>query len=180
MANEWAQYITALVALYGAMLSTYNLYQQRRKERPDLKITYAIEKCDKIEGIDQYCDPIKKPNVLTIVFSILNKGQRAVMLEKFELWIKNAEIIEVPEVHHGYHHNGIFNYLEDFFPLPYDLQPDRKYNLRIHVEDIAKVLHEKGYLNKVELVGHFMDQAGNSYKSPSYWLDLNECHEHLN
>ena len=175
MVIEWPQAITALVAIYGAVISTYNLIQQRKKERRNLKIDVSAEKCDKVEGINKYGEPIRKPDVPTRVFTILNIGQRAVMVDRFDLCIKNGECIEVPQVNLGYYgEGGIFQYHDDFLPLPYDLLPDRKYHLRIHDEDIAKVLHEKGYSTKLELIGRFIDQAGNSFKSPSFWLDLNE------
>lgn len=107
-----------------------------------------------------------------IRFTALNKGQRVVSLEKFELWLDKTEKLDVKQITY---YSLVPGKIEEYNPPPHDLFPYKKYIVYINITSIVTVLKDKHHDGKVDLIGHFIDQIGTSYTSKPYKFDIDEA-----
>jgi len=167
--NSWdidlPEILTAFVALWGAVLSTYNTYQQRKMNKPNIKVELQNDRLDKTVGFNEYGFEIPKA-VPTIIFVAINKGQKIVTLDGFDLLLSDNGQINVD------FQKGQLSYAQDHLTFPYELLPGKRVNYHVYIEDIAQALREMGYSGKVKLTGNFKDQIGKVYSSNSYCVDI--------
>jgi hypothetical protein len=156
------QLIIAAVAIYGAALSTYNLYSRR----PKVKVNWSHGFLG-TPGVG-----ITSPPFLTL--TAMNKGERTVMLGfvGFDLPYKNLFHI-------------LFRRREKYilqFPLPdklghklpYELIPGTSFDYSTPFGDLARSLLNSGYSGDVKVSGYFKDQVGNIYRTKKFVFNIDE------
>jgi hypothetical protein len=144
MANwPWFNIVTMLVALYGAVLSTFNYFAQRRRDRTALKVQ-IVDSGD--EGLSQ---PM-------LVVHVVNSGFRSVHLQKREvalILISGEKIFDLAPA-------GEFGTY-----LPCALKEGEQFSAEFPVNELSASLVEKGYKSNVRLCGQLIDVVGNVYRS---------------
>jgi hypothetical protein len=174
--RTYAEIGTAIGTFLLAIATFLTLMEMRKEKTPNIKIDLDDSSLSKkIVGHDLYRVIEKDAPVIT--FKALNRGQRAVSLERFELWMDNIEKLNVSIVSMGRMEEGRSIPHDDYSPLPQDLLPGKNYLAHIFTEDIAEILRNRGYEGEVGLIGHFIDQIGNTYKSDTYKFDINKFSE---
>jgi hypothetical protein len=141
--------LTAIVAIYGATLSTINLAIAIRAKRRRVAVTYSI-------GFQEGKD--------LILYRAINLGERDVALKRFYVGIAKKTLF-------GWINNQMF-FSEEFVvkcepTLPLKLDPGRVCEMII---DQGQLLNELSSMNLVRgvnrVLGVFEDETGGLYKSP--------------
>jgi len=144
---EWPTVTTALVALYGAILSSYNALAARKEKRPQVRVSVSF-------GVKVCGSPLiggeAGPPLLFVEAS--NPGRRTVTLSSLGLLLaKKRQLFLDP------HSEGM--------PFPYDLEPGKSYRMWVAASRLASWLKQEGLQGKVKLVGFYDDAVGNRYRS---------------
>jgi len=172
--NSWdidfTQILTAVLAIWGAGLSTYNTYQQRRMNKPNINIEIQDGHFNKILKYSSW-GPESEKDVPAVIFVAINKGQKAITLDDFDLRLRDNEKINVD------FQKERLTYTQDNLTFPCELLPGKRVGYHIYIEDIAQALREMGYSGKMKLIGSFKDQTGKVYSSSSYCLDIDDYSE---
>ena len=180
--------IGTAIGTFLLAVATFQTLRDMRKERnPDISIIPSTKYSEKYKfrhkPENEYSDETNDLGfelAPTTVFKVINKGQRVVTLDKFELWFENAEMIDVNTILRDHYetssetNNGRIYVMQDLpaKPLPYDLLPGKNYQLFLYVDEISKALARKHYSGDVTLIGRFIDPIGKSYKSEPYYFDI--------
>lgn len=182
-----ADILVAIGTIYLAYTTSKSTKEMIRQRTPDIKIEPSTNYSEKYKyrrrPENDYADDandLETEDVLITAFKALNRGQRTVTLDKFELWLENIEMINVIPIYGDFYEksneteNGRI-YVKTSLPikpLPYDLFPGKIYLLFIYANNISRALTKKHYSGEVELFGRFIDSIGESYKSGPYYFDI--------
>jgi len=142
--------IMAIVALYGAALSTYNAIQQRKEKKPSIKVS---------QGIGMITDAMGGLSDAMIVLTAANTGHIPVTLASAGLFLPNSQQM-------------IFPPLALNVRFPYELVPGKSCRIYREATSIVKSIKEQQYNGKIDVVVFFQDEVGNTYKSKKTKLDL--------
>lgn len=147
---DWTDIVTALVAVYGAGLATYNLIAHLRGTKARVKVKIS-------QGF--VTDPLGRPSEPMIILSALNVGQKAVTLCSQGFLLPNGMKWVFP--------NPLSN-----VRFPYELLPGKSCQIWTEAARLARDLNAQGYSGKVKLVGFYRDQIDTTYKSKPYEFDV--------
>jgi hypothetical protein len=141
--------LTAIVALYGAILSTYTFIVQRRDAKPAVKTKLT-------NGFLDLGHDLSNPMFL---IEAANDGNHVVTLSSVGMILpdKRQLILTRPRSN---------------IQLPYELKPGTNCTVWIEIVEVAHRLREQGFRGKVKLVGFYLAQTGVKYKSKPYKLDI--------
>jgi hypothetical protein len=142
--TEWATVATAIVAVYGAALSTYTLLRSRKEARRQVKVklTWGV------------VGDTPEPRMVFFL-TASNPGQRTVTLQGFHLRFPNG--------------NNLF-----FAPplagpaFPYEVREGRQCAVWAPVRDVVKALVKEGHMGKVKLVAVFRDATDREFRSKPF------------
>lgn len=155
---KWTEIVTAVVALYGAILATVTLINQLRLARPRLKVQVRESYILMMPGTSS--------DELMVTVTAQNFGLKTVTLNLLGFKFPNEKEIYVPK------------------PLgsvqfPHTLEPETSCTMCTQAKRIADYVHSQGFSGKVRLVGYVRDAVGRVYKSKPLefdserWLDTN-------
>jgi hypothetical protein len=144
---DWTNIIIALVALYGAILSTYTLITQLRRDRFRVRVQIS-------RGIF----PLASGNEM-VFLSASNPGQKAVTLDFFGFILPDKQRLLFPN----------FQSNREF---PYELLPGKSCKIWIELTDVVSTLKKYRFTGKVKLRGYYKDQVDNLYKSKPFKFDV--------
>lgn len=147
----WPMIVTAIVAVYSAVLSTYILISRNKEKKRQLKVELSFGFMT--EG------PELSQEMLFITVS--NTGFRPVTL--------NASGILLPNKH-----QLIFMVPKSNVQFPYELLEGRNCTVWIEVKVLVQDLKRNSYSGKVKLKGFFRDATGAVYKSKRITININE------
>ncbi len=148
--NGWDIIITLLVALYGAILSTYTIINERKEHKREIKVTLSFGLIEQGE--------VSPPMV---ILSALNTGSKTVTLSSKGLILPNKKIL-------------FFVRQDDCFPFPYDLVEGKDVMVWREAKELANKLKQEGLLGKIKLKGFFRDAIGNRYVSKAVKFDIED------
>ena len=150
---NWPVIITALVAVYGAILSTFNIIANRRDKQQRLSVVLS-------NGFLTY-----GPNVgpLMLFIEIANVGSKVVTINSINIKLPKGE--SVPIV-------NIINPRGVSLPvsLPYTLEESKSCSTGVEIEKLAKAIIQEGYSKKIKLHATVSSGAGKIYKSKKAWI----------
>jgi hypothetical protein len=149
---DWTNIITAVVALYGAVLSTYMFITQLRKEKFRIKVKITMGFMSFVSG--------STSNAM-VFLSASNPGQKAVVL--------SAQGFMLPDKR-----SMVFPNAQTNVTFPYELLPAKSCQIWIEAREIAETLKSHGFSKKVKLIGFYRDQLDKVYKSKPYKFDIDE------
>lgn len=146
---EWKDIITALVAIYGAALTSYTIYSKRRENKAQIKVEAQISFL--VYG-GNVSDAV-------VMLTAKNPGEKAVLL--------NTQGFTLPDKK------------QIFFPLPnsdvkfpYELQPGRDCKVWTDARKFSQALKNEGYHGKVKLVPYYRDQIGLTHKGKKWTFNI--------
>lgn len=150
--------ITFLIALWGALLSSYSAVSKHLEKARRLRV--ALVRAPQFE----------MPNSLEPSFRIeaVNPGERTVTIQTCVLRLKNGGYLSIPTDHCQ-------------FAFPHDLEEGKTCRCWVELGDIARELHEKNFAGEVKLAGEFWDSLGKQFRSKwttfriGEWLETSEA-----
>jgi hypothetical protein len=135
--------VTALIALYGAGLSTIIAVREWRARNPNIKVEVSEGSFGLAVGAWSghmiFCDA-------------LNRGQKAITLQMVGFQLPNGEQFVIP-------------YPSPYVRFPYDLLPEKSCKVFTSASDLAMHLRLEGWPQRVSLVGFYNDDVGRRYRS---------------
>jgi hypothetical protein len=151
----WPTVVTAVVALYGAALSTLNYLASRREKSRRVKVELSL-------GFLAH-GPTLSPTMLFIVAS--NIGTLPVTLSSSGIRLPNGRqaICPLPNTD---------------VRFPHELQGGKDCRIWIDAREFADTLRREGLSGKVRLTGFYLDQTGVRHKSKPFKFDADSFLRH--
>ncbi len=145
----WDVAIALIIAVYGAVLSTYTAWAARQEKKRKIKVELSY-------GFS-VSPPMVGPKSLFI--SALNMGKPTVTLTSMGLVLPDKR------------------YLTPLYPksnvsFPYALLEGKNCSVWIELKELAEQLKQEGYSGKVSLIGFYNDAIGGKYKSKPLEFDI--------
>jgi len=146
----WTEAIIALVALYGAGLSTYTLIMSisNQKRKVTATLTWGVI------GDNQ------RPSWVFFL-TAANPGNRTVTLSTPYILLPNGKRFVIPQMPG----NVVF---------PHDLEEGKNCIAWFPISDVIQALTDEGYQNNISIIGVFTDALGTDYKSKEFIGNLSE------
>ena len=151
---NWPVIITALVAVYGAILSTFNTIANRRDKQQRLSV--VLKNGFLIYGPDT--------GPLMLFIEIANVGSKVVTIRGIDIKLPKGESVPILNI---FDPRGTF--------LPYTLEEGKSCSTGVEIEKLVKAIIQEGYSKKIKLYVTVSSGAGKIYKSKKPWvLNLDE------
>jgi hypothetical protein len=129
---QWDVIITLIIAIYGALVSTYSVWASRQEKKREIKVqlSYGLLANPPSVGLK------------ILIISALNTGQKRVTLTSMGLILPRKDE----------------NYLQFLRPdsnvsFPHDLLEGKDCNVWVTTKEIAEDLKREGYSGKISLKG---------------------------
>jgi len=142
--------ITLLIAIYGALLSTYSVWTARQEHKREIKVELSY-------GFMR--NPLSGVGPTLLILSALNTGTKTVTLTSTGLILPKKKYL-------------FFAQPESNVSFPYDLPEGKNCNVWIATEELAKDLKREGYSGRISLKGYYRDAIGGYYKSKSIKFNI--------
>jgi hypothetical protein len=143
--------VTAIVAIYGALLSTYTFVAHQIEKKPKMRVKIST-------GLSFMPDGTASPSMVYLTAS--NIGQRPITLSSYGFQLPNKMTMFSPRL------------LPWVQPLPHELLPGTSYRMSLYASALAQSAKEQGYSQKVILIGWYEDAVSRKYKSKAFRLTL--------
>jgi len=147
---EWPTIVTAVVAVYGAGLSTYNLIAKIKSEKR--KVTVELK-----WGLIGFADK----TIPILALHAVNPGEKTVTLTQCHLELPNKKQL-------------IITNSQGTIKLPHDLEKGKGGEIYFPIKEVVQALIREGYTKDIELKAVFRDALGNEYKSRPFKGDVSE------
>ena len=151
--SGWEIVITLLIALYGAILSTYSIWSRRQEQKRKLKVSLNY-------GLTLNLLSQGKPPLM-LILSAVNIGKKTVTLTMMGLILPTKDKKYLAFLHP--------NSLVSF---PYDLIEGKSCSVYAEPKEVANELKQLGYSGKINLKGYYKDAIGSKYISESLKFDV--------
>ena len=147
--DQGIQILTALVALWGAGLSTYTFVTNRRDKRRVLKVRlrYAL------------VPNIKSEPESRITITVSNPGYHSLTVTSVSFRLPSRKQLVYP-------------YAQSDKSLPHELTPGTQLTVFISARQMVKDLKKGSFSGVVRLVGVCSDALGGEHKSSPYDFDM--------
>lgn len=141
--------ITALVALYGAILSTVVAVREWRAKTPRVRVKTSMGFLDL--GLGNVSDAM-------VFVEAANPGQRPITLSSvgFILPLERKVYLRQPQ---------------GSMRIPCELAPESACQVWIDARELAQLLRSNGFSGKVKVLGFYGDQVGRTHKSKGFEVD---------
>lgn len=148
---DWTNIITAAVALYGAVLSTYMLVSNTREKRRHVKVEIA-------NGFLPRGPELGPPMLL---ICLTNPGYRSVTIQCPALRLPTGASM-------------VFLEPQSDVRFPHELAEGKNCTVWMEMTSIAQQLVERGITGTVGLVAECSDAVGTTYKSKAWPFNASE------
>jgi hypothetical protein len=142
LGEHWAQIITAIVAVYGAVLSTLNLLNIRKEKKRQLFVKMSYGWLTLPRGLS---DP-------KLLIEVANPGYRRVTIQPSYIRLPHGEKL-------------VFPWPTAEVRFPHELLEGKSCSLWVEEAEVKRSLKEKGYSGKVKLQAEVYDQTGKNYRA---------------
>lgn len=140
--------ITIIIAIYGAIISTYSLYLNRKDKIATIRV--RLKENHIIAG-ELHGPPF-------IQLEALNFGLLDITFNHAFITTKNKKSKFYPEHKHIH--------------FPYDLAKGKSLQIVCNPENISIKFHKDGFSSSIKIIGIFTDAIGNEYKSRPIKFDV--------
>ena len=145
--------VTALVAVYGAILATYTAVARWREKRVRIHVEVSLGfTVDQLAGSSE---PM-------VFLSASNPGSKAITLSPWGLALPNRKLLSF--------HNPLGSDVQ----FPHELAPETSCRAWVEAKEIARAMKTEGYSDKTKVVGFYRDQVGRTYKSKPFEFDVED------
>ena len=148
---EWTDIAVAIVAIYGAELSTYNLIIKLKERFNTIKVDINVGFLSGSTGVSD----------TNLIISANNHSSKRVTLQ--------PPYIDLPDNKKML----LMNYQSNI-TFPYELKPRNNCKVWNNLKRTAQSLKEEGYEGTIKIKGVYKDAIGNKYKSKALKLNLEE------
>ena len=148
--------ITAVVAVYGAILSTYNLFIEHRKHTPRLRVKGSLG--------NHHPDGMELAEA-QLFLNAANDGRCQVTLANCGVRIKGSDDLFV-----GHHARDV--------RFPIELPPGSSCTILLPATAIGSYAQGKGLPGELEITAFFQDSIGNRYLSRWQRIDVSPYFRH--
>ncbi len=148
---NWTEIITILIAIYGAILSTFNRITQWRNNmfRLNVKIKWVMP------------EPLGDLREPTVFLVASNPGKRIITLSSCGFFAPDNK--KLP-----------FIFRESTLNFPYELESGKSCKEIFTAREIATELDMAGYNGEIELVGFYSDGLDRKYKSKLWKFNIDD------
>ncbi len=143
---EWTGIIIAIVAIYGAVLSTYLAYQQRAKDKMKLNVRVSW---GALTGVPTY--------ETKLFVGVSNPSSRPITVSNVGIKLPDDEQIL---------------FFEGNIQLPYSLEPENNFISWAPLKEIGIICAQKGFSGKISIEGFCNDQVGRRHCSSQFVFDV--------
>jgi len=150
---DWDILVTLSIALYGAILSTYTIWNARKEHKRELKVRLSY-------GFSTH--PFA-PQGLLLIIEALNTGRKTVTLSSMGLILPTEDKKYFAIIHPN-----------SYVTFPYDLPEGKNCSVWIATKELSEDLKQEGYSGEIELKGYYGDAIGGKYKSKSIKFDIDK------
>lgn len=149
---DWTNIIIAVVAVYGAVISTYTLITQQKKDRPNLNVKVKWGLIPFTNG------DVSEPQLF---IEALNRGHTNITLsgQGFILPDNKTIVDPIPKSN---------------VKFPHELKAGKGCSIWMDVIETAYKLKSNGYSGKIDLIGFYRDQIDITYKSKPFSFNIDE------
>lgn len=151
---SWSDVLTALVAIYGAVLSTivFIKEQQKNRRQVNLTLTYGFLTFD--HGLSDQM----------LIFQISNPGYKNVTINGPQLRLHDNKSM-------------IFPFPNSNVKFPYTLEEGKSVHTWIELKELIRGLKANGYNGTVKFKAKISDQTGKDFSTNGWTkLDLNQAY----
>jgi hypothetical protein len=148
----WGETLTALVALYGAILATVVAVREWKAGRPDIKVD-VWQGPVYIREADDWTDSF-------VHIRARNRGRKAVNMTEVGIILRGDKRLPL-------------SYSPEHLNWPYELLPEKSRSLMVEPIELAVMLKSEGFDQKVSFVGYWCDALGRLYTSKPAIFDMN-------
>lgn len=145
---EWPNIVTAIVAFYGAGLSTYTVFANWKDKQRQIKVKLS-------NGF--LGGPKLSPTMLLIEAS--NPGNRTVILNSPGITLPDGKTV-------------VFPIPESNVVFPYTIEEGQSCLVWTPMKKFASTLRNEGYKDIVKIVGFYRDQLGKEYRSNKFDFNI--------
>lgn len=149
--SDTVEIVTISIAVYGAILSTYTILENRREKKPHIKVelNFAVPLMDA-----RPVDPL-------LSFSIMNIGSRLVTVNSIGLILPRNQYY-------------FFPYIEGDITFPFGLGAGKSHHHWVDVAELAYRFKKEGYRGSIKLIGFYKDSLNNCYKSKDFKFHIDD------
>lgn len=147
--TTWTEVTTAVVALYGAVLATYNLVAKWRESHTSLALSISF-------GVVGQGAQVSDTQVIT---EIANPTDKTVTI--------NLPIIELPTKR-----NFVSTWPSCRVTFPYEVLPGKKCTVWIAAKELAAFLMKDGLAGKVQVRAMVRDPLERKHRSKKFGFDI--------
>jgi len=148
---DWTKIITAVIAIYGAALSTFSFVSQRIEKRRIVVVNLSIGQLTQGQKVIQQA----------LFMSATNPGALAVTLTASSLLLPNKRSL-------------VFQHVQSDVRFPYELPAGNKCTVWFSLKEVSSALNDEGYQGKVKLIGVFHDALGTAFSSKQMVFDASQ------
>jgi hypothetical protein len=146
---NWSQILTAIVAIYGAILSTMIFTSRRREKQRRLKVNFS-------NGFLTYAHNLSKA---MLFITISNPGNRDVTINVPSISLPDGKPLVFPNP-------------QSNVSFPYKLEEGTECKIWTEIKDLARQLKENWYYGIIRLKAKVEDGSGQIYKSKDWKINL--------
>lgn len=147
----WGDVVTALVALYGAILATIVAVREWKARSPRIKVEVW-------EGAVYLALGVSSDH--SIFIKAANEGHKGVTLSMVGFVLPDGSLWAIPR--------PLGN-----VTFPYDLLPEKRCMAYTPAHKLAAEMNALGFRSKVSLIGYYDDEVGRRHKSKPTIFDTN-------
>ena len=142
--RDWVPIVTAVVAVYGALLSTYNMITARRDRGRGVRVSLKW-------GLTA---PGPEP-VTVFILEATHPHGRPTTLTSCGIFLPDGRTLIIPRP---------FGSVQ----LPHELREGQGCSIFFPVRDVVRALQEHGYSGPITIRAFFRDALGSEYKSTKF------------
>jgi len=148
----WPQAITAIVAIYGAIMATVTFFSRRKEKQRRLTVSFSW-------GWLGHNTTADKP---MLFIEVSNPGNRSVTINVPRIILPDGKTLVFPDPQSDVH-------------FPHKLEEGTKCRIWTEIKKLIEQLRSNGYQGVVKLNADVEDGAGQKYKSKKpFEIDIDE------
>ncbi len=145
---SWTDIIVAILAIYGAFLSTVIFFKEQQKSKRKIRVKLSTGYSTSVKGLSDWM----------LLIEIINPGFKVVTINSPELRFDDGKKLIIP-------------YPKSNVAFPYSLEEGKSVYVWIEIARLKKELVEAGYNNSIKIKGVIFDQTGNLFTSKR-WMKI--------
>ena len=144
--------ITLIIAIYGAVLSTYSVLISKQQYKREIKVVLSY-------GFIR--NPLSQVSPTMLFIAAHNTGEKTITLTSMGLLLPNKKYL---------------NFLrpDSNVSFPHELLAGKDCNVWVTTKELAEDLKREGLSGKVSLKGFYRDAIGGDYRSKSIKFNIDK------